>query len=82
MLAVIVSGAALSVSLLHAGPQGPVGPPGSAGASANVQSYGVCVSMEWRSTSYVSSVSSPVRSNGILSCPSGDFVPVSPQTIP
>lgn len=63
------------------GPAGPVGPPGSA---ASVSNLGVCFTVTYASqagTSWVSGVSvfTPTVKNGVISCPVGQYIPVSPQ---
>lgn len=61
-----------------AGPRGPQGSQGQAGRSAEVAHLGVCVAYD-SSYSYVASVSAPVITSGVPSCPSGTFVPIVPQ---
>lgn len=88
-LALLCSTAALTVSLLNAGPQGEEGgrgprgrqgPPGT--APKDNQMIGLCIEMEYSGISYVTGVYSPVRADGVVSCPIGDFTPVKPQTVP
>jgi hypothetical protein len=54
---------------------------------ANTATLGVCVNTQYGSgggTSWVQSVdiTSPTLTHGVASCPSGNFVPVSPQSVP
>lgn len=88
-LALLLSTAALTVSLLQAGPQGqpgergPHGPQGPSGTPPKEnQMLGLCVDMDYGSVGYISGVYSPVRTNGVVSCPVGDFTPVKPQAVP
>lgn len=70
-----------------AGPMGPAGPAGLAGpkgADAQLGQVGLCVAGTTLSTTtgivYVTTtVNSPTSNNGVISCPTGSFVPVQPQ---
>jgi hypothetical protein len=91
LLACALSGAALAVSLMHAGPRGPIGPTGPAGprgrpASATQQRYGVCWEQATQtstdgSVSWITGidVSSPQLVSGVYQCPQGEtFVSIVP----
>jgi len=64
---------------------GAAGPAGAAGAAASVQQLGVCFSYTtWTSggSTWINSVdvSSPYKNHdGTVSCPTGTYVPVTPQ---
>ena len=95
LVACLLAGAALGVSMAHAGPRGPQGPAGPRGpqgptAQFRAQRLGVCWSssdftQDWAdgtSDTWVSSVSldQPQLANGVYQCPQGEtFVPVVPQ---
>jgi hypothetical protein len=84
-LACILAGAALAVSLTHSGPrglQGPAGPQGTTGRNAQIAHLGLC----WQftndtTTGDVSGVylGAPTLSDGVPSCPSGQFISIVPQ---
>ena len=94
VLAAALGAAALAVSLTHSGPAGTQGPrgqqgaPGQAGKAAETAHLGLCVNMAVQTgvvympvNSYNGSpVSSPVLTDGVPSCPSGQFVSIVPQT--
>lgn len=94
LVACILAGAALAVSLTHTGPRGragftgPQGPPGKEASAAKAR-YGVC----WTSASFTQTfsdgttatwissvdVSSPQLVAGVYQCPSGEqFVSIVP----
>jgi len=91
VLACVLSGAALAVSLLHAGPagqRGPQGPPGSqgsAGKAAQTARLGLCWSESFQDSGGVTwvdgvSIDQPVYDSGVYACPQGDtFVSIVPQ---
>ena len=88
LVACVLSGAALAVSLTHAGPAGPTGPQGvrgpagqqgNAGRAAQTARLGVCWSYTTQTSSdgsvtWVNSetLSSPVLSNGVYTCGQGE----------
>jgi hypothetical protein len=89
-----LAGAALAVSLLHAGPRGPQGPVGSrgpagpqgnAGKAAQTARLGLCWSESFQNSGTVTwvdgiSLDQPVLSDGVYTCPQGDtFVSIVPQ---
>jgi hypothetical protein len=87
--ACVLAGAALAVSLMHAGPAGPrgaAGPRGTAGQDAARARYGVCWSYATQasadgSVSWVTSVSiDPAQlASGVYQCPMGEtFVSIVP----
>lgn len=85
-VACILAGAALAVSLTHTGPRGvmgPVGPQGSTGHNATVAHLGVCWNMETYlnngGTNFLGAMTAPVLTDGVPSCPTGQFVSVVPQ---
>ena len=94
VLACMLSGAALAVSVTHSGPRGAQGPPGrqgDAGTAAQTGRFGVCWSapeftQTWTdgsSSTWVSGVSidQPILSGGVYTCPQGDtFVSIVPQS--
>jgi hypothetical protein len=91
VVACVLAGAALVVSLTHHGPIGPrgaqgvQGPQGQTGKDAEVAHLGVCWSFTYDSTTGdVSSVdlSGPDLTDGVPSCPSGSFISIVPQSIP
>lgn len=75
--AVTVSGAALVVSLLHAGPAGQAGPAGPPGPAAEVSKLGYCVTIEGNTNIWVRDISPPVVIDGVTQCLSGSFVPLT-----
>lgn len=83
VVACVLAGAALAVSLLHAGPrgtQGPPGPHGQTGRDAQVAHLGVCVQTQTSSgVTWVSDLSPAVLMAGVASCPSGAFTSIVPQ---
>lgn len=91
VLACVLSGAALAVSLTHAGPTGPrgplgpVGPQGNAGKAAQTARLGLCWSESFQNSGSVTwvdgvSIDQPVLSDGVYTCPQGDtFVSIVPQ---
>ena len=94
VLACLLSGAALAVSLLHVGPagprgrQGPSGPQGNAGRAAQTARLGLCWSESVQDNGGVAwvdsvSIDQPVLSSGVYTCPQGDtFVSIVPQSPP
>src|SRR5262245_46877192 len=91
LVAVTTSGAALSISVTHAGPrgrqgiQGPAGPAGPKGDTLRVDSpYGLCITYG-RDDNYdiiVTSVAPPQQnSGGTIQCTTGGFVSVVPQKL-
>ncbi len=90
-VACILTGAALAVSLLHAGPtgprgfQGPAGPQGNAGKAAQTARLGLCWSESLQDNGGVTwvngvSIDQPVLQDGVYTCPQGDtFVSIVPQ---
>lgn len=89
VVAAMLAGAALAVSLLHAGPagrSGAAGPPGPAGkaASATRARYGICWVENFQTNSditWISSVSiDPAQlADGVYQCPQGEtFVSIVP----
>lgn len=67
------------------GPVGKTGPAGTSGKSANPSQDGVCISYFTDNTgaqsfTWVSDVEAPVWQNGVRSCMTGSFVPVSPPS--
>ncbi len=87
-VAVVVSALALVVSVTHRGPSGPPGPQGrqgqqgSTGHSAETAHLGICFSDYIDSaTTDVGAIvlESPVLTNGVPSCPDGQFVSIVPQ---
>ena len=92
VLACVLAGAALAVSLTRsgpagsAGPPGPAGPQGNAGKAAQTARLGLCWSESFQdsgTTTWVDGVSidQPILSDGVYTCPQGDtFVSIVPQT--
>lgn len=68
------------------GAQGPVGKTGTAGTAAknaDTSQLGVCISYTTNTTggstvTWVSDIETPVAQNGVRSCLTGSFVPVTP----
>ena len=83
-VACILAGAALAVSLLHAGPagpggpQGPAGPQGQTGRNAEVAHLGFC-DVGMAASMDVPVLLPPVLIDGVASCPNGSFVSIVPQ---
>jgi len=86
--ACVLAGAALAVSLTHSGPRGRPGPPGlqgQTGHNAEVAHLGLCVNLAVQTgvvylpVDTANPVTSPVLTDGVPSCPSGQFVSVVPQ---
>jgi hypothetical protein len=84
-LACILAGAALAVSLTHAGPRGlrgPEGPQGATGRNAEIAHLGFCYQSNYDSTtSDVSGIyiGAPALTDGVPSCPNGQFISIVPQ---
>lgn len=91
LVACVLAGAALAVSLAHAGPRGPAGPQGPPGKAISVQQarYGVCwtysmFTQNWSdgsSSTWVNGVNiePPQISSGVYQCPQGEtFVTIQP----
>lgn len=76
VMAVTVSGAALAVSLLHAGPAGRAGLAGPPGPSAEVGKLGYCITIEGNTNIWVTDISAPVVLDGVTQCLRGSFVPL------
>lgn len=94
VVAAVMAGAALAVSLLHAGPagqsgpRGPRGPAGNTGQNADVAHLGVCESFTTETldnynpvVTVITSVDvyAPILTDGVPSCPTGSFVSIVPQ---
>lgn len=90
-VAVALSAAALTVSLTHHGTpgsrglQGPAGPRGDTGRDAEVAHLGVCVNIGVQTgvlylpVQVADPITSPLLTDGVPSCPAGQFVSVVPQ---
>lgn len=90
VVACILAGTALGVSVSHEGPrgpQGPAGPQGQTGRAAETAHLGVCWNMENvidnavtadPANPYAGGISTPVLTDGVPSCPVGQFVSIVP----
>jgi hypothetical protein len=90
IVAMLIAAAALAVALMHGGPSGPAGPAGPAGQTgeaghaAVVAHLGVCeLSIEnWslvaQSDPSALVITAPVVTDGVPSCPQGQFVSIVP----
>ena len=90
ILAVLLAAAALVVSLTHRGlpgppgPQGPAGPQGQTTYNAALAHLGLCVNLAVQTgTVYLpvdtsDPITAPVLTDGVPSCPAGQFVSIVP----
>ncbi|HMH89662.1 MAG TPA: hypothetical protein VK586_01125 [Streptosporangiaceae bacterium] len=95
LIACAFAGAALGVSVAHGGPSGPRGPQGApgpqgqTGRNAETAHLGVCVNITAGNMGFLQlstsawnldqPVTAPVLTDGVPSCPSGQFVSIVPQ---
>ena len=87
--AVLLAAAALAVSLTHAGPKGAAGaagPAGHTGQNAEVAHLGLCINMAVQTgvvylpVDTADPITAPVLTDGVPSCPAGQFVSIVPQS--
>lgn len=84
VVACILAGTALAVGLNREGPTGPRGPQGQTGRDAEVAHLGLCVNIATQTgvlylpVDTANPVTSPTLTDGVPSCPSGQFVSIVP----